>query len=73
MDNEETDDEENQSSKVFAGAIPLGSIFGNIFGGQNQAQEASGTIKKKVKPITIILKKVIKNIINPLFFIFRTS
>ena len=50
MDNEETDDEENQSPKVFAGAIPLGSIFGNIFGGQNQAQEASGTIKKKVKP-----------------------
>ena len=50
MDNEETDDEENQSPKVFAGAIPLGSIFGNIFGGQNQAQEANGTIKKKVKP-----------------------
>ena len=50
IDNEETDDEENQSPKVFAGAIPLGSIFGNIFGGQNQAQEASGTIKKKVKP-----------------------
>ena len=50
MDNEETDDEENQNPKVFAGAIPLGSIFGNIFGGQNQAQEASGTIKKKVKP-----------------------
>ena len=50
IDNEETDDEENQSPKVFAGAIPLGSIFGNIFGGQNQAQEANGTIKKKVKP-----------------------
>ena len=50
IDNEDADDEENQSPKVFAGAIPLGSIFGNIFGGQNQAQEASGTIKKKVKP-----------------------
>ena len=49
IDMEDTD-EENQSHKVFAGAIPLGSIFGNIFGGQNQAQEANGTVKKKVKP-----------------------
>ena len=49
IDMEDTD-EENQSHKVFAGAIPLGSIFGNIFGGQNQAQEANSTVKKKVKP-----------------------
>ncbi len=50
------DSESNQEdgeSKVFAGAIPLGSLFGNIFGQnqQNQADPAkAGNIKKKVKP-----------------------
>ncbi len=50
------DSENNQEdgeSKVFAGAIPLGSLFGNIFGqnSQNQADPAkAGNIKKKVKP-----------------------
>ena len=55
--NEEDDDDqydENEAPKVFAGAIPLGSIFGNIFGGQEpQAQQVSngnGNTKKKVKP-----------------------
>ena len=54
--NEEDDvqDDENEAPRVFAGAIPLGSLFGNIFGGpEAQAQQASngnGNIKKKVKP-----------------------
>ena len=47
---EDTDSDEPQEPKVFAGAIPLGSIFGNLFGSQGQPQEANGTIKKKVKP-----------------------
>ena len=47
---DDNDSDEPQEPKVFAGAIPLGSIFGNIFGAQNQAQESNGTIKKKVKP-----------------------
>ena len=47
---EDNDSDEPQEPKVFAGAIPLGSIFGNLFGGQGQPQEANGTIKKKVKP-----------------------
>ena len=47
---DDNDSDEPQEPKVFAGAIPLGSIFGNIFGTQNQAQELNGTIKKKVKP-----------------------
>ena len=50
FEDDDSDSEENQDHKVFAGAIPLGSIFGNIFGAQNQSQEANGTIKKKVKP-----------------------
>ena len=54
--NEEDDvqDDENETPRVFAGAIPLGSLFGNIFGGpEAQTQQASngnGNIKKKVKP-----------------------
>ncbi len=54
--NEEDDvqDDENEAPRVFAGAIPLGSLFGNIFGGpEAQTQQASngnGNIKKKVKP-----------------------
>ena len=55
--NEEDDEEqydENEAPKVFAGAIPLGSIFGNIFGGpEPQGQQVSsgnGNTKKKVKP-----------------------
>ena len=54
--NEEYDvqDDENEAPRVFAGAIPLGSLFGNIFGGpEAQTQQASngnGNIKKKVKP-----------------------
>ena len=47
---DDSDSDEPQEPKVFAGAIPLGSIFGNLFGGQGQPQEANGTIKKKVKP-----------------------
>ena len=50
---DEYDDAENtEPPKVFAGAIPLGSIFGNIFNGENSGvqEEASGNIKKKVKP-----------------------
>ena len=46
--------DENESHKVFAGAIPLGSIFGNIFGGtETQGQQDTsnnGNTKKKVKP-----------------------
>ena len=54
--NEEDDvqDDENEAPRVFAGAIPLGSLFGNIFGGpEAQTQQSSngnGNIKKKVKP-----------------------
>ena len=52
-DNEDQDDE-NEAPKVFAGAIPLGSIFENIFGEpetQNQpASSGNGNTKKKVKP-----------------------
>ena len=51
---DEEQDDENETPKVFAGAIPLGSIFGNIFGGpEAQSQQASGgngNTKKKVKP-----------------------
>ncbi len=47
-------DDENEAPKVFAGAIPLGSIFGNIFGEpEAQGQQTSGgngNTKKKVKP-----------------------
>ena len=46
---EDSDSDEPQEPKVFAGAIPLGSIFGNLFGGQSQQQDANGAVKKKVK------------------------
>ena len=53
-DDYENQDDENEAPKVFAGAIPLGSIFGNIFGepeSQNQsASSGNGNTKKKVKP-----------------------
>ena len=53
-DDYEDQDDENEAPKVFAGAIPLGSIFGNIFGGpetQNQpSSSGNGNTKKKVKP-----------------------
>lgn len=53
-DDYEDQDDENEAPKVFAGAIPLGSIFGNIFGEpgtQNQpASSGNGNTKKKVKP-----------------------
>ena len=54
--NEEDDvqDDENEAPRVFAGAIPLGSLFGNIFGGPEaqtqQAPNGNGNTKKKVKP-----------------------
>ncbi len=54
--NEDDDDQvnENEAPRVFAGAIPLGSIFGNIFGGpESQGQQSfsgNGNTKKKVKP-----------------------
>ena len=53
-DNEEDDDESNQKPPIFAGAIPLGSIFGNLNNfKQNNGQDetSSGSnVKKKVKP-----------------------
>ena len=54
--NEDDDDQvnENEAPRVFAGAIPLGSIFGNLFGGpESQGQQSfsgNGNTKKKVKP-----------------------
>ena len=51
LDKDENIDEDGP--KVFAGAIPLGSIFGNIFNQkvQNSNDEIpSGNTKKKVKP-----------------------
>ena len=56
MENDEEDDEEfdDNPSKIFAKAIPLGSIFGNIPNFQNQNSEQQGEngneVKKKVKP-----------------------
>ena len=55
VDNEDYVKDENYDEnrpKVFAGAIPLGSIFGNLFNpkAQNSNDEVSGNIKKKVKP-----------------------
>ena len=53
-ESDDEQDDEAEAPKVFAGAIPLGSIFGNIFGGpEAQAQQApngNGNTKKKVKP-----------------------
>ena len=53
-DDDESDENSNQNvNPIFAGAIPLGSIFGD-FGGfkpQNSSDEISnGNVKKKVKP-----------------------
>jgi len=50
--NEDEEDEEfdDNPSKIFAKAIPLGSIFGNLGNFQNQSEEANSNIKKKVKP-----------------------
>ena len=52
--NDDSDDDmdETEPPKVIAGAIPLGSIFGNFFNPQAQManEESSGNIKKKVKP-----------------------
>ncbi len=56
MENDEDDDEEfdDNPSKIFAKAIPLGSIFGNLPNFQNQNSEQQGEngneVKKKVKP-----------------------
>ena len=56
MGNDEDDDEEfdDNPSKIFAKAIPLGSIFGNLpnFQNQNNEQQAENgnEVKKKVKP-----------------------
>ncbi len=57
-DEEDDDDDEEQNSKrppIFAGAIPLGSIFGSLnnFRQNNSQDEASNSgsnVKKKVKP-----------------------
>ena len=53
-DDDEDDDESNQKPPIFAGAIPLGSIFGNLNNfKQNNGQDetSSGSnVKKKVKP-----------------------
>ena len=51
-ENEDEDDEgKTPSTPIFAGAIPLGSIFGNLgnFRQQN-GSDANGNVKKKVKP-----------------------
>lgn len=56
MENDEDDDEEfdDNPSKIFAKAIPLGSIFGNLpnFQNQNNEQQAENgnEVKKKVRP-----------------------
>ena len=47
------EDDENHARPIFAGAIPLGSIFGNLnnFKQQNGNENfSSGNVKKKVKP-----------------------
>ena len=57
-DDEEDDDDEEQNSKrppIFAGAIPLGSIFGNLNNfkqnnGQDEVANSGSNVKKKVKP-----------------------
>ena len=51
MDEVDSDDETNSTPRVFAGAIPIGSIFGNIFGNPNQQSEANtnNATKQKVK------------------------
>ena len=53
-DSEDDEDIAEQGARpIFAGAIPLGSIFGNLgnFRQQNGADESSNTnVKKKVKP-----------------------
>ena len=54
--NDEQDGEDSQDendSRVFAGAIPLSSIFGNIFNPKmqnNGNEDGSANVKKKVKP-----------------------
>ena len=55
MNNSDDEDDEtfdDNPSKIFAGAIPLGSIFGNLGNFENQTEESNsqGNIKKKVKP-----------------------
>ena len=51
MNDDEDDEEFNDNpSKIFAGAIPLGSIFGNLGNFQNQTEENGSNVKKKVKP-----------------------
>ena len=51
-ESEKDENFEENGPKVFAGAIPLGSIFGNIFESQSQNlnEEANNNVKKKVKP-----------------------
>ena len=50
QENDEFDeDEEGEARPIFAGAIPLGSIFGNLGNFQNQENSAQGNVKKKVK------------------------
>ena len=46
------DQEETEEPKVFAGAIPIGSIFGNIFNQkmQNGEETTNANVKKKIKP-----------------------
>ncbi|MCI9064140.1 MAG: ATP-dependent Clp protease ATP-binding subunit [Clostridia bacterium] len=52
--NQDNDDEEfdDNPSKIFAGAIPLGSIFGNLsnFTNQQGGEGSQSGVKKKVKP-----------------------
>ena len=52
-ENENDEGQEEHQPKVFAGAIPLGSIFGNLFNPKEQGfndDNTSSNIKKKVKP-----------------------
>ena len=54
---DEEDDEENEGARpIFAGAIPLGSIFGNLSnfkqqnGNNDVSSNSNANVKKKVKP-----------------------
>ena len=50
-EDEDNDNTENTGRPIFAGAIPLGSIFSNFGSSQNMNGDSSnGNIKKKVKP-----------------------
>ncbi len=52
-DQDRDDSQDENDPKVFAGAIPIGSIFGNLFNPKMQNggnEDGSANVKKKVKP-----------------------